>query len=132
MRAVRSSVRGAAATAGAGAGRRAAQPVASTSAATAITSRWPAMMGMEYCRRGSAMQWRKRPCVPAAPWAGLSLCAMKLLRHAALVAVVVALPLIWNTGPAAQGPAGGVPIFEYDPTFPKPMRENWAIGAIGG
>src|SRR5262245_48019312 len=25
-----------------------------------------------------------------------------------------------------------VPIFEYDPTFPKPMRENWAIGPIGG
>jgi DNA-binding beta-propeller fold protein YncE len=25
-----------------------------------------------------------------------------------------------------------VPIFEYDPTFPKPMPENWAIGAIGG
>jgi hypothetical protein len=25
-----------------------------------------------------------------------------------------------------------VPIFEYDPTFPKPLPENWAIGAIGG
>ena len=25
-----------------------------------------------------------------------------------------------------------VPIFEYDPTFPRPLPENWAIGAIGG
>jgi DNA-binding beta-propeller fold protein YncE len=25
-----------------------------------------------------------------------------------------------------------VPIFVYDPTFPKPLPENWAIGAIGG
>jgi DNA-binding beta-propeller fold protein YncE len=25
-----------------------------------------------------------------------------------------------------------VPLFEYDPTFPKPLPENWAIGAIGG
>jgi DNA-binding beta-propeller fold protein YncE len=25
-----------------------------------------------------------------------------------------------------------VPIFEYDATFPKPLPENWAIGAIGG
>ena len=25
-----------------------------------------------------------------------------------------------------------VPRFEVDPTFPKPLPENWAIGAIGG
>jgi len=25
-----------------------------------------------------------------------------------------------------------LPIFEYDPTFPKPLPENWAIGPIGG
>jgi DNA-binding beta-propeller fold protein YncE len=25
-----------------------------------------------------------------------------------------------------------VPIFEYDPSFPKPLPENWAIGPIGG
>jgi DNA-binding beta-propeller fold protein YncE len=25
-----------------------------------------------------------------------------------------------------------VPIFEYDPTFPKPLPEKWAIGPIGG
>ena len=25
-----------------------------------------------------------------------------------------------------------VPKFQYDPTFPQPLPENWAIGAIGG
>jgi hypothetical protein len=25
-----------------------------------------------------------------------------------------------------------VPKFQYDPTFPRPLPENWAIGAIGG
>ena len=25
-----------------------------------------------------------------------------------------------------------VPIFVYDPTFPKPLPETWAIGPIGG
>src|SRR5262245_61076757 len=29
-------------------------------------------------------------------------------------------------------PVVQVPIFEYDPTFPKPMNETWAIGPIGG
>jgi hypothetical protein len=24
-----------------------------------------------------------------------------------------------------------VPKFQYDPTFPQPLPENWAIGAIG-
>jgi hypothetical protein len=36
----------------------------------------------------------------------------------------------WAPAPRAQG--AQVPIFEYDPTFPKPLPENWAIGAIGG
>src|SRR4026209_3029557 len=46
-------------------------------------------------------------------------------------------------GLAAAGAAGGghivgraqdvqVPIFEYDPTFPRPLPANWAIGPIGG
>jgi hypothetical protein len=25
-----------------------------------------------------------------------------------------------------------VPKFQYDPSFPQPLPENWAIGAIGG
>ena len=57
---------------------------------------------------------------------------MKLLRHAAIVAAILLSPLAWNAGPVAQSAGGGVPIFEYDPTFPKPMRETWAIGPIGG
>jgi hypothetical protein len=57
---------------------------------------------------------------------------MKPLRHAAVLAVLLLAPLTWKAGPVAQSPGGGVPIFEYDPAFPKPMRENWAIGPIGG
>jgi hypothetical protein len=57
---------------------------------------------------------------------------MKLLRHAAVVAAIVLVPLLWKTGRALQAPTIGVPIFEYDPSFPKPMRETWAIGPIGG
>lgn len=57
---------------------------------------------------------------------------MKMPRHAAVVAVLLLAPLVWKTGPAAQAPTPQVPLFEYDPTFPKPMRENWAIGPIGG
>jgi hypothetical protein len=57
---------------------------------------------------------------------------MKLIRHAAVVAALLLTPLAWKAAPVAQAPAGGVPIFEYDPTFPKPMRETWAIGPIGG
>ena len=25
-----------------------------------------------------------------------------------------------------------IPKFQYDPTFPQPLPEDWAIGAIGG
>ncbi|HXR45549.1 MAG TPA: hypothetical protein VN759_12105, partial [Pseudolysinimonas sp.] len=57
---------------------------------------------------------------------------MKLLRHLAVIAAIVAIPLLWKPGPGAQAPAATVPIFEYDPTFPKPMKEDWAIGPIGG
>jgi hypothetical protein len=32
----------------------------------------------------------------------------------------------------AQTAGAQVPIFEYDPTFPKPLPETWAIGPIGG
>jgi hypothetical protein len=57
---------------------------------------------------------------------------LRPLRHATAVAGILVAPLAWKAGPAAQAPAATVPIFEYDPTFPKPMRENWAIGPIGG
>src|SRR5258705_4910978 len=47
------------------------------------------------------------------------------------------LPLVWlctasQHALAAQAPKVKIPIFEYDPTFPKPLPENWAIGPIGG
>ena len=55
------------------------------------------------------------------------------MRHA-LVAAAALAAAAWMLGHAPAGDAQGVqvPIFEYDPTFPKPLPENWAIGAIGG
>ena len=52
---------------------------------------------------------------------------MKVLRHAAIVAAIIAVPLIWKTGPAAQAPGASVPIFEYDPTFPKPLPNGLCL-----
>src|SRR5215475_15093380 len=43
------------------------------------------------------------------------------------LATFVVAALVCATAETVQ-----VPIFEYDPTFPKPLPENWAIGAIGG
>ena len=53
--------------------------------------------------------------------------------HITAAAIVVACVAGWTA--SRDGVAGQtvqVPIFEYDPTFPKPMKENWAIGPIGG
>ena len=53
--------------------------------------------------------------------------------HIIAVAVAAACAIVWTTARdrvAAQNVQ--VPIFEYDPTFPKPLPENWAIGPIGG
>jgi hypothetical protein len=50
------------------------------------------------------------------------------MKTLALCAAVIAAALITATAQTVQ-----VPIFEYDPTFPKPLpSETWAIGAIGG
>jgi len=46
---------------------------------------------------------------------------------AAVAAALIGAALITANAQNVQ-----VPIFEYDPTFPKPLPENWAIGAIGG
>jgi len=48
-------------------------------------------------------------------------------RLAVVIVAFVAAALASATAQTVQ-----VPIFEYDPTFPKPLPENWAIGAIGG
>jgi hypothetical protein len=48
-------------------------------------------------------------------------------------AVVCAVSLTTTDEDAAALAQGAqVPIFEYDPSFPKPLPENWAIGPIGG
>jgi hypothetical protein len=46
---------------------------------------------------------------------------------AAVAAALIGAALITASAQDVQ-----VPIFEYDPRFPKPLPENWAIGAIGG
>ncbi len=57
------------------------------------------------------------------------------LKRLATAALGLSLVSVW---PAPRQDLLGqarneqVPIFEYDPTFPKPMPENWAIGPIGG
>jgi DNA-binding beta-propeller fold protein YncE len=61
---------------------------------------------------------------------------MNRKRNVALAAMAVALAVVWTAKDdvvIGQAPKPGqVPIFEYDPTFPKPMNETWAIGPIGG
>ena len=57
------------------------------------------------------------------------------LKRLATAALGLSLASFWPGSP--QGLLGQarneqVPIFEYDPTFPKPLPENWAIGPIGG
>jgi DNA-binding beta-propeller fold protein YncE len=59
-----------------------------------------------------------------------------MTRRLVWAVTVLAAVAVWLTftgqaqAPLARG--AQVPIFEYDPTFPKPLPENWAIGAIGG
>jgi DNA-binding beta-propeller fold protein YncE len=55
-------------------------------------------------------------------------------RIVATAAAALALAALWSAGHAPVGDAQGVqvPLFEYDPSFPKPLPENWAIGPIGG
>jgi NHL repeat-containing protein len=62
------------------------------------------------------MMQRNRSIVIAVLAAGLGLIGPESNRHFA----------------SQAKPAVQVPIFEYDPTFPKPMNETWAIGPIGG
>src|SRR5688500_10051351 len=51
-----------------------------------------------------------------------------------VAAGVAAALLLWQRAPV-EGQARGntqVPIYEFDPSFPRPMNETWAIGPIGG
>jgi DNA-binding beta-propeller fold protein YncE len=49
------------------------------------------------------------------------------MKRVAAIAVALGVAALSLTAQSVQ-----VPIFEYDPTFPKPLPEHWAIGAIGG
>ena len=54
-------------------------------------------------------------------------------RRAVLAGTVgVAVVVGAHEGRVGQAQTVQVPIFEYDPTFPKPLPETWAIGPIGG
>ena len=57
-----------------------------------------------------------------------------MTRQVAAMIGIVGAAAIAMTAPVSVGLAQNVqiPIFEYDPTFPGPLPENWAIGAIGG
>src|SRR2546426_9307529 len=52
----------------------------------------------------------------------------------AAAAIVLALGAAWTLGGVfgQSQPNVQVPKFRYDPTFPQPLPEKWAIGAIGG
>jgi len=55
---------------------------------------------------------------------------MQLFRAFFSARLAVAAGVLCVVSTSAQNVQ--VPLFEYDPTFPKPLPENWAIGAIGG
>jgi DNA-binding beta-propeller fold protein YncE len=56
----------------------------------------------------------------------------RIVVTAAAAFALVALANIAGKILAAQKQSVQVPIFEYDPTFPKPLPETWALGPIGG
>src|SRR3989442_13025868 len=52
----------------------------------------------------------------------------------AAAAIVLEFGAAWTPGGVfgQSQPNVQVPKFQYDPTFPQPLPEKWAIGAIGG
>ena len=55
------------------------------------------------------------------------------IRNVGIAMIIVAATIsLWLQRPAsAQRPAGGVPMFEVDPLWPK-FDSNWIFGSIGG
>jgi NHL repeat len=57
-------------------------------------------------------------------------------RKFSFAAIAISLALGATCTPMSSGAFGQssvqVPKFQYDPTFPQPLPEKWAIGAIGG
>ena len=61
---------------------------------------------------------------------------MKRLHLVALIALLALVASYVVTGVStkslkAQQGSGGIPTFEYDPTWPKPLPNNWIVGNIG-
>src|SRR6266853_718564 len=55
------------------------------------------------------------------------------LAAAAVRLALGAMCTLTSSGVFRQAqPSVQVPTFQYDPTFPQPLPEKWAIGAIGG
>ena len=57
---------------------------------------------------------------------------LKRIANAALGVSLASFWTVWPHDAAGQAQKVQIPIFEYDPTFPKPLPESWAIGPIGG
>src|ERR1700752_1009275 len=56
----------------------------------------------------------------------------KRITHVALGLALVSFWTASKRDLAGRSQNPQLPIFEYDPTFPKPLPENWAIGPVGG
>src|SRR5690349_7370183 len=56
----------------------------------------------------------------------------RLITAFAIVVAAIIVVTMTRDPVTAQTGNAQVPIFEYDPTFPKPLPETWAIGPIGG
>src|SRR5262245_43313138 len=56
----------------------------------------------------------------------------QVLAVASVVLAFTDATLNSSTALAQPKPSVQVPKFQYDPTFPQPLPEKWAIGAIGG
>ncbi len=57
----------------------------------------------------------------------------RILAAIAVVVALVAMSTVRNDGVSGQvQPNAQVPKFQYDPSFPQPLPERWAIGPIGG
>src|SRR2546427_12503969 len=55
------------------------------------------------------------------------------VRTAAVIVLALSSGWTLSRGIAGQSQQNlQVPKFQYDPTFPQPLPEKWAIGAIGG
>src|SRR5213080_1723020 len=52
-----------------------------------------------------------------------------LFRAATCAALAIAAGILWPPSSLAQG---GVPRYEVDPSWPKPLPDRWVLGGLGG